>query len=117
MKTAFTPEDHAALRDHGRIERPSDYAEGPYVFTRRLFEDGAARSIFNHPLTLPFPTRFLQGTADTDVPPSVALRLLDHAEGPDIRLTLAKDADHRFSSPVCLEMITDALEHVLDGIA
>lgn len=110
MKAAFTEADHAALRDKGRIERPSDYAEGPYVFTRRLFEDGAERSIFKRPLTLPFPTRFLQGTADTDVPPSVALRLLGHAEGPDIRLTLVKDADHRFSTPECLQLIVDAVE-------
>ena len=100
------------MRETGRIERPSDYAEGPYVFTRRLFEDGAERSIFNQPLTLPFPTRFLQGTADTDVPPSVAMRLLEHAEGPDMQLTLVKNADHRFSTPECLQMILEAVVEV-----
>jgi len=113
MKAVFSEDDHTALKEMGRIERPSDYAEGPYVFTRRLFEDGERRQIFDRPLSLPFPTRFLQGTADTDVLPSVALRLLDHAEGPDIRLTLVKDADHRFSTPECLEMITGAVTDVL----
>ena len=47
-----------------------------------------------------------------DVSVDVALRLLNHADGPDIALTLVKDADHRFSTPECLEMITAAIEEV-----
>lgn len=58
------------------------------------------------------PSRMLQGTADADVDMSVALRLLDHAKGEDVRLTLVKDADHRFSSPECLELIVQAVEEV-----
>jgi dipeptidyl aminopeptidase/acylaminoacyl peptidase len=57
--------------------------------------------------------RLLQGTADADVPLSVALRLLDHATGDDIRLTLVKGADHRFSEPDCLALIVSTLEEVL----
>jgi hypothetical protein len=58
--------------------------------------------------------RFLQGTADADVDMSVALRLLDHATGPDIRLTLVKGADHRFSDDSCLELIGAAVTDVLE---
>ncbi|MEO5621368.1 MAG: alpha/beta hydrolase, partial [Cypionkella sp.] len=54
----------------------------------------------------------LHGTADTDVLPAVALRLLDHATGPDIRLSLVKGADHRFSTPDCLGLITQAIAEV-----
>jgi alpha-beta hydrolase superfamily lysophospholipase len=68
--------------------------------------------VLRSPLALPMPVRMLQGTADADVEMSVALRLLAHAEGPDIRLTLVKDADHRFSTPACLAMITAAVEEV-----
>jgi hypothetical protein len=64
-------------------------------------------------LALPFPTRFLQGTADRDVLPQVALDLLDHATGPDIRLTLVKGADHRFSTPDCLSLIATSVADVL----
>jgi hypothetical protein len=42
----------------------------------------------------------------------VALRLLAHAEGPDMRLTLVKGADHRFSSPDCLDLMTEAIAEV-----
>jgi len=40
--------------------------------------------------------RMLQGTADTAVSTDCAVRLQEHASSPDMRLTLIKDADHRF---------------------
>src|SRR5690606_11969204 len=94
-------------------EIASDYADQPYIFTRRLFEDGARNLVLAHPLPLPFPVRLLQGTADTDVPPAVALRLLEHADCPDLRLSLVKGADHRFSTPDCLAQIAASLEEVI----
>ena len=96
----------------GRLEVPSEYSDEPYTFTKRLFEEGRNRLVLQSPLPLPFPTRFLQGTADDDVPVSVAHRLLDHADGPDIRLTLVKGADHRFSDGPCLDLIAATIEDV-----
>lgn len=101
--------DRARLMSKGRIERASDYSDTPYVITRQLIEDGERNLVLDRPLVLPMPTRFLQGTADSDVTPDVAQGLFDHAVGPDIRLNLVKGADHRFSTPACLEMITDAI--------
>jgi pimeloyl-ACP methyl ester carboxylesterase len=103
----------ARLERDGRIELPSEYADAPYVITRRLIEDGRRHLVLREALELPFPVRLLQGTADTDVPPRVALRLLDHARGPDIRLTLVKGADHRFSSRECLALIAAQVEELL----
>ena len=108
----LTEAQRAEVAANGRVQIPSDYADNPYIFTAKLFEDGARNRVLDQPLALPFPTRFLQGTADTDVLPEVALRLLAHATGPDIRLTLVKDADHRFSSPACLALIAQALAEV-----
>jgi pimeloyl-ACP methyl ester carboxylesterase len=99
------------LRD-GHITVPSDHDPAGYVITRRLIEEGRSRLVLRNDLPLPFPVRLLQGTADTDVPPAVALRLLDHATGPDIRLTLVKGADHRFSSPDCLALVTTSVLEV-----
>jgi pimeloyl-ACP methyl ester carboxylesterase len=97
----------------GQVALPSEYGE-PYIITRRLIEEGRTRLVLRDPLPLPFPVRFLQGTADADVDMSVALRLLDHATGPDIRLTLVKGADHRFSDDSCLELIGAAVTDVLE---
>lgn len=113
MWAGFDAEQRAALLTRGRVELPSDYSPDPYVITRRLIEDGRNHLLLRGPLALPFPVRLLQGTQDSDVPVSVALRLLDHASGPDIRLTLVKDADHRFSTPPCLAMIRAAITEVL----
>lgn len=107
--SGFTPTQRAALMREGRIELPSEYGE-PYVITRRLIEDGRDHQVLNHPLSLPFPVRMLQGTADADVPVDWALRLLEHAQGDDIRLLLVKGADHRFSTPECLALITEMIE-------
>ena len=100
------------VRRTGRVLIPSDYADNPYIFTARLFDDGARQRVMTAPLPLPFPTRLLQGTADTDVLPQVAIDLLAHATGTDIRLTLVKGADHRFSTPDCLALIAAAIGEV-----
>lgn len=112
IRPGLTPAEAAALAAGGFAERASDYSSEPYRYTAALMEQGRANLVLRAPLALPFPVRILQGTADRDVPPAVALRLFDHATGPDIRLTLVKDADHRFSSPACLGMIAAAVEEV-----
>jgi len=109
---SFSDVQKAEMDKTGQVALPSDYGE-PYVFTRRMIEDGRQRLVLRDPLPLPFPTRFLQGTADADVDMSVALRLLAHAEGGDMRLTLVKRADHRFSDDTCLALIAQSIEEVL----
>ena len=110
---SLTVVERAAMDRVGLIERPSGYSDGPYIFTQRLIDQGRANLVLRAPLALPFPTRFLQGTADTDVPVAVAQQLFDHASGPDIRLTLVKGADHRFSTPDCLALIESSLDEIL----
>ncbi len=114
MWASFTPAQRDELA-RGQVALPSDYSDAPYVITRRLIEEGRSRLVLRDPLNLAFPTRLLQGTADTDVPPAVALRLLGHATGSDLRLILVKDADHRFSTPDCLSLIVTALTEVLEA--
>lgn len=111
----FTEAQRAEVMAAGRIEIPSDYDDEPYVITRRLIEDGADQLVLETPLRLPFPVRLLQGTADEDVPMDWALRLMEHADSPDLRLTLVKGADHRFSSPECLALIEAAATELLRG--
>lgn len=112
----FDLDQRDRLMREGRLELPSDYDDGPYVITRRLIEDGRHCLLFNQALSLPMPVRLLQGTADADVPVDWALRLLDHGQGPDIRLVLVKDADHRFSTPACLDLMTATVAEVLETL-
>jgi len=110
---AFSKQDRAALLATGRVLMPSAHTDAPYVISRRLIEDGQRNLVLDRSLLLPMPVRLLQGTADSDVPAEVALALLDHCECADLRLTLVKNADHRFSSPDCLALITGTVEDVL----
>ncbi|AWB47732.1 alpha/beta hydrolase [Gemmobacter aquarius] len=112
MLAQFTDAQRHALATRGFVEEPSDYSPEPYVITRKLIEDGRNHLVLRAPLDLPFPVRLLQGTADTDVPPAVALRLMDHADSPDLRLSLVKGADHRFSTAACLRVIEQAVAEV-----
>lgn len=112
----FDGAQRAELERAGRVALPSEYGD-PYIITKRLIEEGRERLVLRAPLDLPFAVRFLIGTADTSVSTDVALRLLNHADSPDMRLTLVDGADHSFSSAVCLPMIVSAIEDVSEGIS
>ena len=107
----FSDAQREEIKNNGQIDIPSDYME-PYRITWRMIEDGRENLVLRAPLALPFAVRCLQGTADTAVSSETALRLLEHATCPDMRLTLVKDADHRFSDGPCLGIIEDAVEEV-----
>ncbi|MEX0287390.1 MAG: alpha/beta fold hydrolase [Paracoccaceae bacterium] len=107
----FTDAQKATIETGGQVELLSDYME-PYVVTQKMIVDGRASLVLRDALRLPFPVRCLQGTEDTAVSTETALRLLEHAEAEDMRLTLVKGADHRFSDPTCLSLIEQAVMEV-----
>jgi pimeloyl-ACP methyl ester carboxylesterase len=111
MWAAFSPAQRRAVQVAGQVTLPSDYG-APLPVTGRMIEDGRNNLVLTTPLPLPFPVRFLQGTADAEVSVDTALALLAHASGDDLRLTLVKGADHRFSSPACLAAIEAAILEV-----
>ena len=108
----FSADQKAELEKNGQVAIPSDYDE-PYIITRKLLLDGRNQMVLRTPLALPFPVRLLQGTQDQDVDIKVPLRLLEHADADDIRLTLVKGADHSFSTPQCLSLIEETVAEVL----
>lgn len=108
----FSAGQRHRLATQGFVDLPSEHGE-PYRITRRLIEDGRNHLVLRSPLALPMPARFLQGSADTAVPQAWAERLFAHATGPDLRLTLVKGADHRFSGPSELRLIEAAVAEVV----
>lgn len=109
MWAAMDAPTRARLAAEGRIDVPSEYDDAPYPITLRLIEDGRRNLVLRTPLPLPFPVRLLHGSADRDVDLSVALRLLGHAEAADLRLTVVKGADHRFSAPDALALLAETV--------
>lgn len=108
----FSKDQRRDLEEQGFVTEPSAYSDEPDLITKRLIEDGRRRLVLRGPLRLAMPVRLLHGTADEDVPVEMALRLLTRAECSDMQLTLVKGADHRFSTPDCLALITKAIASV-----
>lgn len=112
MWSGFSDAQRAAIAQDGRIDLPSDYDEIPTPITRRLIEDGRANLVLRDPLQIPCPVRLLHGSADPDVPLSVGLQLLAHMTAPDARLTVVKDAGHRFSEPSEIDLLLRTVEEI-----
>ena len=111
MWAAFTDAQRAEITGRGVTHQPSEYG-APYPITRRLIDEARDHRIFDRPFPAPFPVRLLQGTADAAVSRDTALRVLDHLDGPDVRLVLVRGEDHRFSTPASLTAIEAAIGEV-----
>ncbi len=111
--TATMPEAaRAAILRDGALRVPSRYG-GEQVFTRALLEDGERQSVLRAPIPIASPVRLLQGQRDDDVPWETALRLAARLDGPDVRITLIKDGDHRLSRPADLALLRAVLAEFL----
>jgi dipeptidyl aminopeptidase/acylaminoacyl peptidase len=67
----------------------------------------------NTPLLSPFPIRLLQGMLDNDVHYSQSISLAENISHNDVKVVICKDADHQFSSPACLNLLTSAIQEFL----
>lgn len=109
MAPGLPPEAREALAAAGRWERPSAYGDGPYVITQALLDDGARWNLLDAPIDLDRPVRILQGMEDPDVPWRHALAVAQAFKGPDVRLTLIKDGDHRLSRPADIALMLETV--------
>ena len=109
------PEAQAAIMRDGFYLKPSAYDPEPTVITRDLIEDGAKWSLLDAPIPISCPIRIIQGMNDPDVPWQHAIRLTDQLAGPDVRITLIKDGDHRLSRDSDIAVLADTLNDLLQA--
>lgn len=112
MWAAMTPAERAVLARDGLLEVPSEIG-GPFPITRALIEDGRRHLLLGASIALTCPVRLLHGQRDPDVPWETALRITERIAGPDVRITLVKDGDHRLSRPHDLALLTRTLDGLL----
>ncbi len=113
MEPAFSAEQRAALERDGQIEEPSEYSDEPTIITRALIEDGRANRVMKPGMRLGVPVRILQGSADPDVPPSHAKKLVSHLAQDDVSLTMVQGGDHRLSREADIALLTRTIEDML----
>ena len=106
-------EARTAIERDGLFYRPSAYGNGPYPITKTIIEDGKNHLLGEGPVPLDVPIRIIHGCQDPDVPWRHSLDLMDVIAGPDIRLTLIKDGEHRLSRPQDLALMLTTLAEFL----
>ncbi|OLP59079.1 2-hydroxymuconic semialdehyde hydrolase [Xaviernesmea oryzae] len=105
--------EREALAQKGYFEEPSAYGPEPYIYTRKLIEDGRKNRVLSGMIETGCPVHVLQGMRDDDVPYSHALTLMEHLACDDVVMTLIRDGDHRLSRPEDLERMRAAIEGML----
>ena len=99
-----TPEEKIALERDGRLERVRP--DGSIMLrTYRFWQSGQQLLLLDAPIALPIPVRLVHGVDDDAVPVTVAQRLFDRLDSPDVQLRLIKHAGHNLSEPGQLDAI------------
>ena len=114
MLRGFSKKQLKALKDAGRVDRPSEYSDEPYPITAGLIEDGRQHLLFGRGIDVGAPVTILQGGKDKDVPREHAMRLVQHLLLDPVTVTLVPDGDHRLSRPEDLELLKAAVKRALE---
>ncbi len=109
MWNRFPDDVKREIETKGVWERPSPYADRPYLITRRLIQDGRRHLLLGGLIETGCAVRILQGVEDPDVPWRHAVELVSRLAQDDVVLSLVKDGDHRLSRPEDIERLIGAV--------
>lgn len=101
--------DRAALAEHGRIERPSDYGYDPMIITQGFWQSGQDNRRLTREIAIDCPVRLIHGQNDPDVPWEISLRLAAQLRSSDVQTILLKDGDHRLSRDADITLLIDVV--------
>ena len=110
MWASFGEDARRSLAETGVWLEPSAEGETPLTITRVLIEEGRTHLVLRGPIAISCPVRLIHGTADTEVPWAVSLRLAESLASTDVALSLVEGGDHRLSAPADIERLCRTLE-------
>jgi len=113
----FNDREKKVLRESGRLEQPNPYAPEPQITTRHFWESGEALRLLHEPIAVDCPVRLIHGDADTEVPPSVAVKTMQQLRSADVQLLVLKGGGHRLSARHEIEAILRTVSGVLETAA
>lgn len=117
MEPQLKPKHRKALAQQGYFEEPSEYSLEPNVYTRALFEDGAANRVMTGPIDTHCHVHVLQGLSDPDVPHTHALKLVSLLPADDVTVSLIPGGDHRLSRPEDLDLLIRTVSAMVEQAA
>ena len=109
------------LEQQEKLERGEMVAvEDEYGITylRKSFADASAdlELDLSKPLEVSLPCRILHGARDATIPCKNSVGLMENLAGNNVELVVRKEAEHRFSEPKSLQVLTESLEGVMRDI-
>ena len=113
----YNDREKRVLRESGRLEQPNPYGPEPQITTRHFWESGEALRLLHEPIAVDCPVRLIHGDADTEVPPSVAVKTMQQLRSADVQLLVLKGGNHRLSARHEIEAILRTVSGVLDTAA
>ncbi|MER0239326.1 alpha/beta hydrolase [Fulvimarina sp. MAC8] len=116
MRPRLSEADLMSIQTRGLLEEPSEYSDEPNIYTKALFDDGAANLVMDGPIETGCPVAIIQGMEDPDVPHAHALALMTCLSADDATMTLIRNGDHRLSRPKDLDVIERVLTNLLGQI-
>ncbi len=105
----FSDADKAKLAANGRLEQPQ-------LVTHGFWQSGQQLRLLDTPIDIACPVRLLHGDADSDVPPAVAMKLLERVACADAQLTIVKGGGHRLSEPHEIETILRTVAGLVEAV-
>lgn len=93
----FTAEQKRALERNGRLVRDNPYGGDGQLTTLEFWQSGQRMRLLDDAIAIDCPVRLVHGDADADVPPAIALRLIERLRSADVQLKLIKGGGHRLS--------------------
>ncbi|NNE41258.1 MAG: alpha/beta hydrolase [Marinicaulis sp.] len=106
---SLSDKERRDLAQIGRVERSSEYEEGPEIFTKKLFDDGRANLVMNGMVNIECPVQIFHGLRDDVVPWRHAVDFAEQITSENVEISLIKAADHRLSTPGDLERLAKAV--------
>jgi pimeloyl-ACP methyl ester carboxylesterase len=113
----YNDREKRILRESGRLEQPNPYGREPQITTRHFWESGEALRLLHEPIAVDCPVRLIHGDADTEVPPSVAVKTMQQLRSADVQLLVLKGGNHRLSARHEIESILRTVSGVLETAA
>ena len=110
----FTAQHKKELLEQGRIERSSAHGGEAQLTTRAFWESGQALRLLGGTIAVDCPVRLVNGEADADVPPAIALKLMSRLRSADVQLNILKGGGHRLSEPLDIDAIVRTVAALLE---
>lgn len=105
----------AEIAAHGYVEIPNEYDDAPYIFTAKLFEDGAQNLLLDREHEHDYPIMLFHGRRDTTVSEDVPLKIRDQYKGGAFDIVFIEDGDHRLSRDQDLKLLDAQIVSMSSG--